>query len=58
MWTENFCWMEGVDPAQGNMQLYDRATKTLTDIEGGVRQRRMGRPLRQDITSGGSIGIG
>ncbi len=36
MWAENFCWMEGVDPPRGQMQLYDRATKTLTDIADGV----------------------
>ena len=57
MWTDNFCWMEGVDPPQGNMQLYDRATKSLTDIEGGfVSGEWVDRFVR--ITSGGSIGIG
>lgn len=35
LWTDNFCYSEGVNE-QGRMQLFDRDARTLTDIEDGV----------------------
>lgn len=37
LWTENFCWSDA-NPIQGDIQIYDRAAKTLTNIDDGGEQ--------------------
>lgn len=35
LWTDNFCYSEGIDQ-QGRVQLFDRAARTQTDVDDGT----------------------
>lgn len=60
LWTENYCHLQDVDPPQGHMQLYDRESKTLTDIADGVPVNSLQEEgLRYGVlTSNNSVGVG
>ena len=60
LWTDNFCWSDGVDQ-QGRVQLYDRTTKTLTEIDdsgtiSGPSEERFVKLTPSDSIAWGSFG--
>lgn len=58
LWTDNYCWTEGVDPPQGRVKLYDRATRTLVDIDDGVTSTDPEGDRYAKLTPGSSIAWG